>query len=355
MAREKKFSKEEQRSLNQYKPSRPEQLSLFELLGEHNKPYSNSIELYDFMPKYYWGKATREKAEKSKREVLPDLEKEFECRGVRYRLRLSPASIKGKDGWSYDYYPGQREELVEDALRKLAAEGQGVFLSDERSEAASVTFTLYELQKELKDRGHSYSIVEIKEALQICAKTNLEVTTEDGTSVLFSHVFETLGLQTREDWKGKGQKTRCFVRFNPLVTRGIKSGSFRRLKYDKAMSYGLIARQLFKRLSHHYTQANLMNRYTVMLTTLIRDFGLTQRKQLRDNLREMQAALEEMKQKGDVLLYEVYPVIDSKQRNKLVDAKIILATAPSFNAEAIEENRRHAPGQLPSPINKQTK
>ncbi len=326
-----------------YTPSKPQQLDLFELLGLHNKPYSNTIELYDFMPKYYW-------AMRNRKDVPRALEREFECRGISYKLTVTPARIKGKDGVFRDHYPGKREELVEDALRKLAAEGQGVFLSDDRGEAASVRFTLYELRKELEERGHGYNLNEIRESLQICKRTNLIVTTEDGSAVLESNIFETLGLQTREDWKGAGKKTRCFVRFNPLVTRGIKSGAFRRLNYDKAMAYGLIARQLFKRLSHHYTQANLVNRYTVMLTTLIRDFGLTHYKQLRDNLREMQAALEEMKGKGDLLLYEIHPVVDSKQRNKLIDAKIVLTTAPGFNADALEANQRHKSGQPLLPL-----
>lgn len=329
--------------LQDYRREKPEELTLFELLGLNNKKYSNTIELYDFAPKHFWGKVEREKAEKSKREVLPDLEKEFECRTLRYHLRLKPASITGKDGWTRDCYPGQREELVEDALRKLAAEGQGIFLDD----AAGVTFTLYELQKELERMGHGYNKNQIKEALEICKRTTLIITSEDGCTVLESNIFETLGLQSQDNWKGSGEKTRCYVRFNSLVTAAIKKGTYRRINYDKAMSYGVIARQLYKRLSHHYTQASLFNQYGVLLTTLIRDFGLTKRKQLRDNLREVRAALEEMTEKGDLLSYQIEPVIDANQRNKLIDAKIMLTTSPSFNTEAMEENRRHAPGRLP--------
>ena len=333
----------DKKPLNKHKLTKPSELLSFEHLGIKGKKYSNSIELYDFMPKYSWGKIARIKVEQAKREILPDLEKEFECRNVRYKLRLKPASVTGKDGWIRDCYPGQREELVEDALRKIASEGGGLFLDD----MASVTFTLYQLQKELQERGHTYSINEIKESLEICKLSTLIVTTESGNTILMSNIFETLGLQTQEDWKGTGQKTRCFVRFNPLVTNAIRVGTFRRLNYERAMCYGVIARQLFKRLSHHYTQASLMNRFTIMLTTLIRDFGLTKRRQLRDNLREVKVALEEMKEKGDLLSFEIQLLIDSKQRNKLIDAKIHLTTGMEFNMEAREENTRHVPGQLP--------
>ncbi len=74
-------------------------------------------------------------------------------------------------------------------------------------------------------------------------------------------MFETLGLQTREDWKGTGEKTKAFVRFNSLVSEGIKTGAFRQLDYEKAMSYSsVIARQLHKRMSHHFTQASISTR-----------------------------------------------------------------------------------------------
>jgi hypothetical protein len=48
------------KKLEDYQQSRPEQLHFFELLGLPNKPYSNSIELYDFVPKYVWRAPERE-------------------------------------------------------------------------------------------------------------------------------------------------------------------------------------------------------------------------------------------------------------------------------------------------------
>ena len=71
----------------------------------------------------------------------------------------------------------------------------------------------------------------------ICARTNITVTSEDGNSVLVSNLFETVGLQTRENWKGTGQKSRAFVRFNALVSKSIKSRTFRQINYEKVMSY----------------------------------------------------------------------------------------------------------------------
>jgi len=325
---------EDVKKLDEYEKSRPQQLSLFELLLPQERNLSNTIELYDFIPKYHWGKVERIGGE-----FLRALEREFECRGQKYKVKIRPASIEDKDGVERYYYPSKREELVEDALRKFITEGQGVFLDD----AAGVTFSLYQLQEELKRNGHSYNKNEIKDALLICARTNITVTTDDGSAVLISNLFETLGLQTRESWKGTGEKTRAFVRFNSLVSKSIKSRTFRQINYEKVMSYKtVVARQLHKRMSHHYIQASISQPYHILLSTIIRDLGLTPYERLRDNLRDVQIALEEMKEKDVLLSYKVSKVLENSKRGKLIDAKFILIPNPLFVGEVTRANKKHA-------------
>ncbi len=316
--------------LDEYELTKPEQLSFFELLLPEEKKFSNTVELYDFMPKYFWGKVNRIDGE-----FLRTLAREFECRGRRYKVKIDPAKITDSEGNSRDYYPSKREELVEDALRKLACEGQGLFLDD----AAGVSFTLYQLQKELKNNGHSYSKDQIKDALMICAKTNLIVTSDNGENILVSSMFETLGLQTREDWAGTGEKTRAFVRFNPLVTQAIKAKQFRQFNYEKTMRYKtVIARQLHKRMSHHYIQASFTNLYSITLKTIIRDFGLTEYEKLSHNLRDCEAGIKEMVEKNVILNYKIQKIVDLNNRNKLFDAKFIITPTPFFVDEVRQTN-----------------
>lgn len=331
---DKSVALENVKNLNEYEQSRPVQLNLFEMLLPQERGLSNTIELYDFIPKYHWGKVERIGGE-----FLRALEREFECRGQRYKVKIRPASIEDKDGVERYYYPSKREEIVEDALRKFITEGQGVFLDD----AAGVTFSLYQLQEELKSNGHSYNKQEIKDALLICARTNITVTTADGNAVLVSNLFETVGLQTRESWKGTGEKTRAFVRFNSLVGKSIKSRTFRQINYEKVMSYKtVVARQLHKRMSHHYTQASISQPYHILLSTIIRDLGLTQYERLRDNLRDVQIALDEMKEKDVLLSYKISKVLENSKRGKLLDAKFILIPNPLFVGEVTAANRKHA-------------
>ena len=326
---------ERAKRLEEYAVANPQQLTLFQLLDlkpQEQQRYSHTLELYDFMPKYHWGKVERIGGK-----FLNALEREFECRGTQYKIRITPARITDKDGVDREYFPSKREELVEDALRRFATTRQGVFLDD----MVGVTFTLYQLQQELKRNGHSYSTAQIKDALYICAKTNIEVRSGDGRAVLISSMFETLGLQTREDWEGKGAKTKAFVRFNSLVTQSIKSGTYRQLNYEKSMSYtNVVARQLHKRMSHHYTQASIIHPYTIGLLTIIRDFGLAEYARPSLNLSHVLKALEEMKEKEVVLSYVIEKIVDAGNRDKLLDAKITITPDPHFTVDTMRANTR---------------
>lgn len=322
------------KKLEDYVQTRPEQLDLFELLAPAERAYSNTVELYDFIPKYVWGKQERVDGK-----FLDQLKREFECRGVNYQVRMSPAKIEGNDGQARDHFPGKREELVEDALRNLATNGQALFLDDE----ASVTFTLYQLQEELKKNGHSYSKDELKEALMICAQTTIDLRTADGMAVFVSSMFESLGLKTNKSTERNQVKTRAFVRFNSLVTNSIKSGTFRRLNYERSMGFkSVMARQLHKRMSHHYTQASITKPYTILLTTMIRDFGLAKMKFLSQDLQKTLPAFDELTQHEVILDFKLEKTFDNTKRGGLVEAKFIIIPHPKFVGEIVTANQKQA-------------
>jgi hypothetical protein len=289
------------KKFEEYKRSKPAAIKVFEYLASEGTDYSNTIELYDFIPKHFWGKEERIDGK-----YLPALKREFECRGVKYTAIIAPASIEDKDGQLRAYYLGRREEIIEAALRKMACDGKGEFLDD----MAGVVFSLTDLWEELKEMKHTYSLDQIKEALLICAKTNIEVKTADGNSILVSNIFRSLCLRTWEDWQDKGQQTKCVVQFNSLVTDSIKSGAFRRFNYKKFMSYDhVIARQLYKRLSHHYIQASMANTYEILLSTMIRDFGLTYTR-FRDSLYKVESALKELMDTNVILKYTIEKILE---------------------------------------------
>ena len=324
MEKPRRRKREKSKKFEQIELSKPIQLTLFDLEPDEDS-YSQSIELYDFMPKYFWGKVERLNGK-----FLDSLKREFECRGRKYLLTLMPARIEVGDGFK-EFYPSKREELVEDALRKLMTERQSLMLDGE----AGIGFTLYQLQKELKEKGHSYNYDELKDAIRVLNNTDIILKDEGGQVESAFSPVESYGFA------GEGAETKTFVRFSPLITHSIKSGTYRLINYDKVMSYrSVIARQLHKRMSHHFTQASFTESYEILLTTIVRDFGLTPQKRIQQNLVEVENAIEEMKQKNVVLNCKVEKIFDSKPRIKLVDAKIKFQPHFDFIADVKRANAR---------------
>lgn len=315
--------KEKKRKFLEFQIENLFQMGLFRLTDKE-RDYSHTIELYDFIPKYIWGKSKRIEGK-----FLEPVSREFICKGIAYKVVLMPARIQTENGDYMDYFPGKREELVEDALRKLMSDTQGVFLDD----AAGTTFTLYQLQSELKNRGHSYSYDQLKEALEILSKTDIELESADKETKIIFRAIETLGLN------GKDGETQTFVRFSPLVTQSIKKGTFRLINYEKVMSYKTtIARQLHKRMSHFYTQASLTEKYHILLLTIIRDFGLKRYSQLRNNLMEVEKGIEELKEKNIIINCAIDKIFDVNPKTKLNDVKFTFQPHPFFVDEIKKAN-----------------
>jgi hypothetical protein len=173
----------------------------------------------------------------------------------------------------------------------------------------------------------------------VCVGTTIHLTTASGETVFSDHLFETVGLNTREDWKGQGKKTKAFVRFNSLVTKSIKEGSWRQFNYEISMRFKhVVSRQLNKRLSHNFTYANMAKDFNISLSTMLRDFGLTPYEYMRDNLRHVTKALEEMKEKRVIRSYEVKHIYDPQRKNKLVDAIIEIKPDLEFVNQTIRAN-----------------
>jgi hypothetical protein len=315
--------------------TQPRQLSLFQTFLSDEERYSNTIELYDAVPKYFSNHKIMTSMRKSG-QYLPILKRTFEHKGETYVLYVRPARIMYASGEEMEYYPSPREELVEEALRKIACDQvKGVYLDD----GAGVQFTLYELKKELKERGHDIDKADLVEALKICNLTNISIQTADGKALMQSAIFPTLLIASREDWLAAPHKAKCYVQFNPLVTVCINHITYRQFDYILYMEYKhRLSRWLYKRLAHNYIQAGLLSPYTIKMSTILRDSGTHQSERGANNLREVEKALQELLAKRVLMRYETD--ILRGQRNKVIDAKYTLHPDMDFINEARKANSR---------------
>jgi hypothetical protein len=327
------------------------QLQLFEL-APALKDYSNSIELYDTMPKYHIGGVKRKKDDKV--ESLPIISRDFVHRGKPHKLEISPAAILDKKtGKTIYYYPSQREELVEDVLRKIATQsGRTRFLEDK----IGVVFTYYEVQQELIKKGHGYGIEEIKLTIDVMSKASLVVKDNNHVSIT-SNFFSTVGKEEKE----MGGRERVLVMFHPLVSRAINSGNYRLFNYDKLMQMKMpLARWLHRRISHMFLQATINNPYEIKLSTIVHDSGMKSYKTISERMRQVDKAFQELvkakvlsrveaaqdKQKNKILdvLYSLYMseefVADAKKANKITNLRLTGEEENKITSEEIEEFKK---------------
>lgn len=149
------------------------QLNLFQTVlcntEEERERFSNAIDLWDSVPRYSVSRQAQAKARENGK-FLDNHTAVFQHRDRTYTVTISPARVKDLDGSQRDYYPSTTEELVEEALRKLAIDQYAGFF-DKPSFRSGVVFTIYQLREELKKHGHARSFQEIVLALNILSKS----------------------------------------------------------------------------------------------------------------------------------------------------------------------------------------
>ena len=225
---------------SQLEKSFPVQLELFQAhryLRAKKTDYSRSIAVYDQLPKHHHGRQhhLRQVTHNGLREVLPDIVREpCVIGGIAYNLRIRPARVDvltQTDGETKrvtrDIYPGPREELVEEVIRKLSLqEGNISYVRLGGMQAVAVTFTLSDIESELSQNGHTYSRAEIKEALHVCRNCELNVTWTDQNGKRMDH-SAPIFLQAVLG----GDNDSHHVVFHPFVTDSIDQISWRITNY----------------------------------------------------------------------------------------------------------------------------
>lgn len=305
------------------------QLSLFEILEpRQNNPYSNTIDLYDALPKYVW-EHNREHDDLSKAVVT----RKCTLRGERLTVKVKPAIIERNNGRSVLIYPGAREELVEDALRKLAVKGNGQFIDNK----FGVVFTLYELEKELAQMGHRYKVTEIREALMVCRGATLECISEDRDLFGSENFFSKLGIATRKEYLRHGRDAKCYVLFHSLVNESVLNQSFRQYNYQLGMQIrSALARFIYKRMCHYWVQASPQTPYTPSLVSFLSQSPRTLSKRMPENVRAMRNALDTLIKHQVISEYEVDK---KKDRQKIVDVAYVIWPHKNFVWQMKKSNK----------------
>lgn len=247
-------------------------LDLFGLDPLFDKNYSNTLEIYDLAGKFLYDKNTKYLSSATAEET--EFTRITKYKDIELKVSVTAANIERVKGGKKQrtfVFPGAREEIMEDVLRKLATERRAEAYeattgSNQGAKFVGIEFSLYEVFEELKRVGKSYSYAEIREALHIMNRSILSIQSLDSSIDLSAPFFPIVAIADRAN----KQETRSFVCFHPMVTDAVLALSFRRYNYTKALSFKRhYTRLTYKRLCHRWIQASPGKPYSILLSTLV--------------------------------------------------------------------------------------
>lgn len=325
---------------NDLEPIKSQQLNLdlFELDPLLDKNYSNTLEIYDLAGKFLYDKHRKYLSSASAEET--EFTRITNYKDMELRISVTAANIERVKGGTKQrvfVFPGAREEIIEDVLRKLATERRAEAYeattgTNAGTKFVAIAFTLYEIYEELKRVGKLYSYSEIKEALHIMNRSILSIQSMDNSIDLSAPFFPIMAIADR----GNKKETRSFVCFHPMVTDVILTLNFRRYNYAKALEFkGHYARLTYKRLCHRWVQASPGKPYTILLSTLINAM-----KDPYQNTYQDKALFKDVMDdlvSADVL--ERYEMVPKKEGKKIVDWRFELYASNTFAKQVAANNK----------------
>jgi hypothetical protein len=332
------------------KPQKPafenKQLNLFQsfLCNKETEQdsLSNAIDLWDSVPRYSISRQAMTKARIDDR-FLEKHQVNFQYKGRTMTRTVFPARVQDQDGIDRDYYASATEELIEDALRKLAAEQQAGYF-DKPNYSSGVVFTLYALRQELKKRGHTRSYQEIVLALNILSGSIIEITAADdekgqGEFITRSAYLPHVAAVSKRTLQ-KDPKAKWLVQFHPLVTGSIDKVTYRQFNYHQMMKHRTqLARWLHKQLALKYTFASITAPFEMRYSTVKRDSCLLEGySRDRDAIDALHEAFTELRNSEVLLTFDRKDI--TGPRAKLMDILFTLTPTSDFVRDTKASNKR---------------
>lgn len=294
---------------------------------------TNAVGLYDLAPRFVYASGERGGEDRRDNAHVESVTRSFAYNGEPYVITLDPARVTrrvrtdAEDGGPAKYktvrieaLPGEREQVVEEVIRRLATERTRLMLVDgdnRRNAKVQMRFSFYEIQKELARVRRTLSITEIKEALLILSKTFLTIEQPadhpGGTATLLqSTAFPVVamrggkGVSVRLDDDGEvGGNTETYLEFNPLVAKAIMSLKFQSISYEMLMKIrNPVSWWLYKSLSLHYHNSGDVEAMAIRAGDIITNSGMNRSKRHRDTLRAIKVAVEVLVTQGVLAGYE---------------------------------------------------
>ena len=317
---------------------------------EEREKLSNAIDLWDSVPRYSVSKQAMNRA----RDRGGDLENytvTFQYGGNTFTCTIYPARITDFDGKKRSFYPSANEELVEDALRKIALEQQAGFF-DKVNYKSGVRCSLYAVREELAKRGHARSYQEVRQSIDIMSQSICEISGRNykGEEILVrSPYLPSIAAVSKRRLKDDPE-AKWVIHFHPFVTGSIDKVTYRQFNYQLMMGHSSqLARWLHKYLVLKYTFAEHAKPFEIRYSTIKRDSGLLSGySRERDAMSMLESALKELSARGIVASFDRSNITGTRQ--KLEDVVFTLWPSADFVKEVKAANKRLLLAQQKDPV-----
>ena len=305
----------------------------FDFFGLDDPRLTHTIALWDVAPRWVFrhGESLRDG------EYLKTIKRNFAHAGKVYGIALKPARIE-RDGKEIEQYPGEREQLVEEVIRRIAVMRNR--LTHSGQDEVGVTFSLYEVRKELERTGHAFSFYEILEALHVLHHSTVRIVRVDdnGTGEAKERVVSASAFPQLRLAEAGSENSATTIQFNWLVSKALAHLEFRQVDYEVIMRMkGPIERWVYKRINHDVLfHRGSVNVYVIRASEIIDGCGMAQWKRVRDSLRRVTEAVMAMKAQGVIAEVEARDIFEGRRK---IDTEYTITASQAFSAQLIEALR----------------
>ncbi len=316
-------------------PIKSLQLDLFsQFVTNDQSQVSNTVELWERIPKYFFTAKQVEKLRTDKGLAEP-YKWSYVENGTKYIVSIQPALVEQKNGSYKACFPGVTEELIEEALKKIFSDQQYAIHDPEKTESW-VKFTLGMIQKELKLRSRTRSIDEIKHAINVMSSCLLTFSRE-GKELWKGAILQDLVTVGRDEYLASTD-THHVARLPLFISHSINNLDYRQFNYDRLMSCDeQLTRWIYKRLINRFTQASHITEYSCMFSDIKQASGLLQQNKEGNNRSKILSAFNELKEKGVIQSLEID---ERKTGRAIVDIKYTIKATQQFIKEQTASNKR---------------
>jgi hypothetical protein len=315
------------------------QYDLFaEFYADDNSKFSNAIESWESIPKYFF---TRYLVENLRNEdgLSGSYKWDYYHNNISYNVRIQPALIEDEDGKEQACFPGATEELVEEALKKIFSDQHGAH--NPKDHESWVFFTLRMIHKELKTRNKSRNITAIKRAIDVMSKCTITLFKE-GKQVWNGNILQDLTTVNRQAYNDDS-KAQHAARLPIFISYSVDTLQYRQYNHDRVMRCSeSLARWLCKLLVHRFRNANHINDFNILFSTIKRDSALLQIGEEKDQRKKVISALDELVNLKAISKYETENKLANDGTTRIDDVKYTIFPSRNFISEQKAANKRIA-------------